>query len=642
MEDLLVGDDLFRISLLSDPQISHNGSKVTFVVSKYDLSKNSLRSNIWIYDKNEFYPLTKGPKDYCPSWSSSDELLSFIRGKKKRSSLYIMKIGSEEFELFSSKSSISNVKWSKDNDKIFYLSRSLSKDFVEYGKREALVIDNIPPYFNGEGYIFDRPYNLYYATYPDGEIYQITKSKLGVSSFSVSSDGNKIAYITYYDELKPNLNELRILNLKNGEDLQIIKDYNIDDVVWSMKGDKIAFIGNKNERGYATHLKLHVIDLKTNEVKEIWPGLNKNIGNSLNSDVRGPSCSKNLYWALNDYIYFLLSDRGSAHIYSASDKGGLKGILKPEESSIDEFSISDSGTLISYTQMSDNELKEIYLYDGINSKKITEFNASFLKNKQLNKAKHYTTKSESGEDLDYWILMPKEEKENMPWILYIHGGPKTSYGYSFNFIFHYLSSLGYAIIYGNPHGSDGYTEEFADIRGKYGTIDYRDLMSILDDALKNNKSLQPNNGAVAGGSYGGFMTNWIITKTGRFKAAITERSCSNWFSFFGSSDIGWHFARDQLSVNYPWNDFERFKEFSPLFYADKITTPLLIMHALEDYRCPYEQAVQLFVALKNLGVETRIALFPGENHDLTRSGKPKTRIKYMEIMAEWLNKHLGK
>jgi acylaminoacyl-peptidase len=291
--------------------------------------------------------------------------------------------------------------------------------------------------------------------------------------------------------------------------------------------------------------------------------------------------------------------------------------------------------------MSDKELKEIYLYDGINQKKITGFNDEFLKSKVLNKAKHYKTKSEDGTYFDYWILSSNENKENAPWILYIHGGPKTFYGYSFNFVFHYLASQGYNVIYGNPHGSDSYTEEFADIRGKYGTIDFSDLMRIVDDALKENKSLDPNKGAVMGGSYGGFMTNWIITKTNRFKVAITERSCSNWFSFYGSSDIGWHFASDQLEIKNPWTDFDKIKEKSPLFYSDKIETPLLIMHALEDYRCPYEQALQLFIALKELGIETKIALFPGENHDLTRSGKPKTRIKYMEIMAEWLKNHLS-
>ncbi|AFZ70775.1 dipeptidyl aminopeptidase/acylaminoacyl peptidase [Caldisphaera lagunensis DSM 15908] len=632
-------EDLTRISLISNPMISKNGSKIMFVVSKNDLNKNRLKSNIWIHEKNEYYPLTKGDKDLCPAWSNNDELISFVRVGKKKFSLNVLKIGSEEYELITHKQGISNVKWSKDNNRIAFISRSTNKDFIEYSKREAFVIDNIPPYFNGEGYIFDRPYNLFTVSYPDGELNQITNSKFGVSSFDFSPDGDKIAYVNSYDELKPYLNEIRIVNLKNGEDISVLKDYSISQVMWSPKEEKLAFLGNKMEKGYSTHTKLYLLNLKNNEIKQIWGGLNRNIENSINSDVRGPSCNETAYWALDNNIYFLVSDQGRVHIYSTNEKGGLKGLLTPEEATIDEFSISESGTIIAYTQMTDNEPKELYLYDGLKSKKITTFNDELVKN--LAKSKHLKAKSETGEELDYWVLLPKEMKEKNPWILYIHGGPKTFYGYSFNFIFHYLASLGYAVIYGNPHGSDAYTEEFADIRGKYGTIDYSDLMNIVDNALKQYKNLDPDKGAVAGGSYGGFMTNWIITKTNRFKAAITERSCSNWFSFYGASDIGWHFASDQLDLKYPWTDFDKFKEKSPLFYADKIETPLLIMHALEDYRCPYEQALQLFTALKNLGVETRLALFPGENHDLTRSGKPKTRIKYMEIMADWLKRHIS-
>jgi len=634
-------EDLSNLLFVSNPLISKNGQKILFIVSKYDLNKNRLKGNIWIYDNNDYYPLTKGENDFCPTWSNNDNLISFVRVRKKKVSLNILKIGGEEYEIFSQKQGISKVKWSSDGKKILFLSRTVSEDWKDYSKREALIIEKIPPYFDGEGFVYDRPFNLFLVSYPNGIVSQLTNSKFGVSSFDFSSDSQKIVYVNSYDELKPYLNEIRIRNLRTGEDISILKDYSVSQVLWSPKDDKIAFIGNKMEKGYATHNKLYFYDLKSGEIKQVWPGLNRNIENSINSDVRGPSCNENSYWSNNNYIYFLLSDQGRVHLYAASEKNGLKGVITPEESSIDEFSISENGSFIAYTQMSDKELKEIYLYDGINQKKITGFNDEFLKSKVLNKAKHYKTKSEDGTYFDYWILSSNENKENAPWILYIHGGPKTFYGYSFNFVFHYLASQGYNVIYGNPHGSDSYTEEFADIRGKYGTIDFSDLMRIVDDALKENKSLDPNKGAVMGGSYGGFMTNWIITKTNRFKVAITERSCSNWFSFYGSSDIGWHFASDQLEIKNPWTDFDKIKEKSPLFYSDKIETPLLIMHALEDYRCPYEQALQLFIALKELGIETKIALFPGENHDLTRSGKPKTRIKYMEIMAEWLKNHLS-
>jgi len=636
----LKAEDLSKIVLVSNPSISHNGLKIAFLASKLDPKGNNIKSNIWIYDREGIYPLTSGPRDYCPSWSYNDSLISYVTKKKKGFSLKVLKIGHEKYEIAFSRQPIESIKWSSDNKAIIYLSRSDDKEWKNYVDREALIIDTIPPYFNGEGFIFDRPRNIFMVSYPHGEVIQLTNNKYGINSFDISPNGEKVVYSAQQDELKPYLNEIRILNLRTNEDIGIIKDYMIEQVLWSPKEEKVAFLGNKLEKGFATHVKLYIANLKNGEVKQVWPGLNRNIENSINSDVRGPSCNATMAWGEDNRIYFLLSDQGHVHLYATNEKGNLKGILRPKNYVIDEFSISDSGQIIAYTKMSDREPKEIYYYDGFSDKKISEFNKGFIERYHLSNAKYYKTKSEDGSEIEYWVLLPEALKEGNPWILYIHGGPKTFYGYSFNFIFHYLSSRGFAVIYGNPHGSDSYTEEFADIRGKYGEIDYADLMSIVDDALKQIKQLDPEKGAVAGGSYGGFMTNWIVTKTNRFKVAVTERSCSNWLSFYGSSDIGWYFTQDQLKSRSPWLDIEKFKEKSPLFYADKVTTPLLIMHALEDYRCPYEQALQLFVALKNLNSEVRLALFPKENHDLTRSGRPKSRIKYMEILLDWLEKHL--
>ena len=195
------------------------------------------------------------------------------------------------------------------------------------------------------------------------------------------------------------------------------------------------------------------------------------------------------------------------------------------------------------------------------------------------------------------------------------------------------------MVYGNPHGSDGYSEEFADIRGAYGTIDYEDLITMADTAPSLHPQLDPTRSAVMGGSYGGWMTNYIITRTHRFRAAITMRGCSNWSSFYGTSDIGWLFAPDQLG-NTPWTNPKLYVEKSPLFHADKIKTPTLIIHAAQDYRCPPDQAITLYTALRVNRVPTKLLLFPEENHDLSRTGKPRRRIARLKHEIEWLRKHL--
>jgi len=278
---------------------------------------------------------------------------------------------------------------------------------------------------------------------------------------------------------------------------------------------------------------------------------------------------------------------------------------------------------------------------GGESARLTDFNSELLRQASLPRAIKAKARSRDGTELDYWVLMPREVKGKAPWVLYIHGGPKTSYGYGFMFTFHVLASSGVAVVYGNPRGSDGYSEEFADIRGRWGTVDYEDLMAIADDAMAKFPQLEPSRAGVAGGSYGGFMTNWVITHTSRFKAAVSERSCVEWYSDWGTSDIGWYFDQDQLASQQPWRSVDVMLKASPLTYIENVTTPLLIMHALEDYRCPLSQALQLFTALKTLGVEVRMALFPGENHDLTRSGRPKSRVEYLKVMLDWLRSHLG-
>jgi len=209
------------------------------------------------------------------------------------------------------------------------------------------------------------------------------------------------------------------------------------------------------------------------------------------------------------------------------------------------------------------------------------------------------------------------------------------------FEFHMLASQGYYVLFSNPRGSDGYDEEFADLRGRYGERDYRDLMEFLDNVLKTMERIDPDRIGVIGGSYGGFMVNWIITHSNMFKAAVSQRSCSSWFTNFGSTDIGYYFDPDQIG-GYPWSDFEKYWDKSPLKYVENAETPLLLIHSLEDYRCHVIEALQLFTALKVLGRKTRLVLFPEENHELSRSGKPRHRAERLKHILNWFDEHLKK
>ena len=248
-------------------------------------------------------------------------------------------------------------------------------------------------------------------------------------------------------------------------------------------------------------------------------------------------------------------------------------------------------------------------------------------------------------NLEGFILLPPAAREagakTFPAILDIHGGPKTVYGDIYFHEMQFWASEGYIVIFTNPRGSDGRNDAFSDIRGDYGGRDFRDIMAFVDESLQRYPQIDPERVGVTGGSYGGFMTNWIVTHTDRFKAAATQRSISNWTSFYGVSDIGFRFAFDQNNTS--WEDDDAFSvlwDRSPLKYIRNAKTPTLVLHSDEDYRCPLEQGVQFFTGLVDFGVPAKLIVFNKETHELSRSGKPKGRKKRLLEITQWFEKYV--
>lgn len=203
----------------------------------------------------------------------------------------------------------------------------------------------------------------------------------------------------------------------------------------------------------------------------------------------------------------------------------------------------------------------------------------------------------------------------------------------------YLAGQGYFVLFCNPRGSEGKGNDFAEIRGKYGTYDYDNLMQFTDLCIEKYPAIDSSRLGVTGGSYGGFLTNWIIGHTDRFKAAVSQRSIANWISFAGISDISISFGEDQMAADI-WSNPEKMWWHSPLRYADKVTTPTLFIHSDQDYRCNISEGYQMFTALKRFGVDTRMCVFHGECHDLSRSGKPIHRKRRLWEITTWFDDRL--
>jgi dipeptidyl aminopeptidase/acylaminoacyl peptidase len=272
-------------------------------------------------------------------------------------------------------------------------------------------------------------------------------------------------------------------------------------------------------------------------------------------------------------------------------------------------------------------------------RRLTNLNQQTLSEVQLAMPEEFSFRGADDWELQGWVLRPANARpgEKLPAILEIHGGPASMYGYAFFMEFQLLAAQGYAIVYSNPRGSTGYGRVFSgSVIADWGNKDYADILAGLDAAIERG-GIDERRLGVAGGSYGGYMTNWIVGHNDRFKAGVTMRSVVSTQAFFGTSDIGWWFE-DELGV-VPWRDVERARHFAPLTYVEHIHTPLLILHSDQDLRCPISEGEMLFTALKYLGRETKFVRFEGQSHELSRAGHPRSRvIRYHEIVG-WFAKY---
>ncbi|MCY0859985.1 MAG: S9 family peptidase [Sulfolobaceae archaeon] len=622
-------EDLGKLILVSNPVLLSTAKEGLFVATKINIERNRYESSIWLVNlqTGDKESLTRG---ICPILSKDEKKIAFLRKRKGLTELRIMKLKGEEWKVLDTKLGLSSISWSPDG--------KLLSTVMKLGKIEKDVknVTNIDLWHNAEGYTYYQRRSVALIDTESGNYEIITDENERVESAEWSPDGKYIAYIRIKDLKTPYLHQLVLYNVSNGEKKVLVDDYHITELSWNPNSTKIAFKGHKLERGLATHLKVYVTDLNGN-LENYTQGLELNADNGINCDVRGPSCSKTIKWGDANEVYFLVSDGGL--VYLMSSQGVPIVRLKYNDKVIDEFDVKKG--VILYTLMSPSEPKELYIYDG-KTTKLTYFNKLFVETRELYQPDHITFTASDGVNIDGWVILPKVEngeERKIPGILYIHGGPKTSFGYSFMFEFQFLVSQGFALMYSNPRGSDGYTEEFADIRGKYGERDYQDLMEFVDYIIKRYTVIDPERLGVTGGSYGGFMTNWIITHTNRFKAAVTQRSIADWVSMYGTTDIGYWFVPDQIECT-PWENLEKCIEKSPITYVKNAKTPTLIIHGLEDYRCWVDQAIAFFRALQMNDVKSKLLLFPGESHELTRSGKPKHRIRDLKEKAKWFKENL--
>lgn len=512
----------------------------------------------------------------------------------------------------------------EDKSEVLKLKKG-NADYEEFTK--------IPFYFNGSGFIGEAVSRLYVYKVSSNHFEPITSEFVSVHGFELNDTCDKLLYTACNDVARPTLRDgLFEYDLTSSVTNCLIeeKDYHIGSIQYF--DGKVLFIGNKETtHGNNENGRFFLMDTQTKEIT-LFYDYSLSAYNSVGSDARFGGGQ--MHKVVKDKFYYVSTVDEHAHLYSINTQGEVTLEIEMN-GTVDCFDVVED--TIMFVGMQGVALQEVYCAD-------TTIVALTHHNDALDECYVATPKEvlfeNDGIDFKGWVLLPQDYDSSVkyPAILDIHGGPKTVYGSIYYHEMQLWANMGYIVFFTNPRGSDGRGNEFMDIFGKYGTIDYEDIMKFSDVVL-DTYSIDETRVGVTGGSYGGFMTNWIVGHTDRFKCAATQRSISNWVSFYGTSDIGFHFAEDQIHGNI-FDSVDKLWEHSPLKYAKNVKTPTLFIHSDEDFRCPLEQGLQFYTALVDLGVETKFVMFRKENHELSRGGLPLHRIKRLSEITNWMEKYL--
>ncbi|RGI31038.1 S9 family peptidase [Melissococcus sp. OM08-11BH] len=403
--------------------------------------------------------------------------------------------------------------------------------------------------------------------------------------------------------------------------------------------EDLLLVGNTFEYGFVTQNKLYHYDMKSGFLTCLTESLDEEVGDAIVGDFQQQVRGVDIDFLTSDTFIFPVTHHGKIVLYKGDFDGNLKKIYDEKNHLTDAY-LTGSELIVTYSTLIEPSVLATLSLEDVTLKTVYNPNELILKDMILSTPQEFWYESEEDVSVQGWYVPPVLSEKQHPAVLYIHGGPQVCYGETFFHEMQYHAANGYGVIMLNPRGGQGYGQEFVSaILGDYGNKDYTDLMVGLDAVLTEHPEIDEKKLVVAGGSYGGFMTNWIVGHSKRFQAAVTQRSISNWISFYGTSDIGAFFVKYQLLTDLP-NISDMWK-LSPLAYVEHAQTPLLVLHGEDDLRCPKEQGEQMYTAMKRFNVPTEMIVYPKSSHGLSRGGLPHLRLARLTDISSWFDKHLN-
>jgi len=656
----ITAEDLYQLKLISEPQFSPDGQQVAYAVTTIEREKNDYRSSIYVTaaDGSRTRRLTRADaKDGAPRWSPDGKHIAFLSNRAEKPQIWLLRAdGGEAWQVSKLDDGVAGFAWSPDGQSFVAVSKATDppaddadeKKPDDDAKSDVKHITKIRYKADGEGFLDLKPKHLWLVPAFDGAPHRLTDADIDNTDPVWSPNGQEIAFVTNRTDGREmnTVSEVWAIQAHGKEERRIAggDGASFASPSWSSDGARIAFVGNWHaESGGALDDDLWVVGAGGGEPANLTEAHDRSITDAAMSDVYAASTTRPLWSPDGKRLFALISRDGSTHVNSVPAGGGKPKQVTSGDRRISALALSPDGKQIAYVAGTTTNPGDLYVADadGSDERQLTDLNGDFLGGLSLSTPEEFRVTSADGAEIHGWIMKPVgfEPGRKYPMILQIHGGPHAMYSNAMMHEFQLMAARGYVVVYTNPRGSAGYGEDFTTYTHMaWGEKDMPDVMAAVDWAIEQGY-VDENRLGVTGGSYGGYMTLWVIGHTDRFKAAVTQRCVSNLYSFYGTSDIGFTFGEYEFGGT-PWDERERLMKYSPITYVKDMTTPLLIVHSEEDYRCPIEQGEQVFISLKKLGREVEFVRFPNENHNLSRTGKPKHRIERLEHIVGWFDRHL--